>query len=236
MAINEFTRTTARDRRIRRDLLVDIDDGAVLDVIARIGGSKTQIRKAWSVALKKTASKLRMDAMKEVRTFIAPRSPRVFKRRVLVPPLIRGGGDEFDAAKIWFGLNAIKVRDLRGRISGRRSEERHTLRDARGRFAPATRRRRDVRFTPAGAMPAQTFENAYVSGFESENSRGRISRRATIMVRQSGGRRRVREAEVDIYDVMANRIEDFVFPQAEALIMKNFEHELRFRVLKGMQC
>ncbi len=45
----------------------------------------------------------------------------------------------------------------------------------------------------------------------------------------------VREAEIDIYEAMLNRIEDFVFPDAEVLILKNFEHELKFRVFKGLE-
>lgn len=80
-------------------------------------------------------------------------------RRVLRDFVIRRNGDEFDEAKVWFGLNAIKVRDLRGRISGGRRGERHQLRDVRGRFAPASRSRkaREIRFKPAGeAIPVTT--------------------------------------------------------------------------------
>lgn len=76
----------------------------------------------------------------------------MIKKRVLHNFIIRRNGDEFDEAKVWFGLNAIKVRDLRGRISGGRRGERHQLRDERGRFAPASSRRkaREISFKPAG--------------------------------------------------------------------------------------
>lgn len=178
--------------------------------------------------------------MAEFKKQVAPRSQKMIKKRVLHNFVIRRNGDEFDEAKVWFGLNAIKVRDLRGRISGGRRGERHQLRDERGRFAPASHRRkaREIRFKPSGeSLPVTTWstDDAFINQFETENRNGRISKRKTILVRQASGRRRVREAEIDIYEAMLNRIEDFVFPDAEALILKNFEHELKFRVFKGLE-
>ncbi|EIG6055479.1 hypothetical protein Q2901_004949, partial [Escherichia coli] len=78
-------------------------------------------------------------------------------------------------------------------------------------------------------------DDAFINQFEAENRNGRISKRKTILIRQTSGRRRVREAEIDIYEAMLNHIEDFVFPDAEVLILKNFEHELKFRVFKGLE-
>ncbi|MWR25440.1 hypothetical protein, partial [Escherichia coli] len=207
MAVREHERSSARQRRLARNLVVDIDEDEVLSIIAKLGGSKSQIRKAWGVALKRASSALRMKAMAEFKKQVAPRSQKMIGRRVLQAFVIRRNGDEFDEAKVWFGLNAIKVRDLRGRISGGRRGERHQLRDARGRFAPATRRiqAREIRFKPAGeAIPVTTWsgDEAFINEFESENRRGRISRRKTVLVRQASGRRRVREAEIDIYEAM----------------------------------
>ncbi len=240
MAVREHERSSARQRRLSRNLIVDIDEDEVLKIIAKLGGSKSQIRKAWGVALKRASSALRMKAMAEFKNQVAPRSQKMIKKRVLHDFVIRRNGDEFDEAKVWFGLNAIKVRDLRGRISGGARGERHQLRDARGRFIAATERRRvrDIRFRPHGeALSVTTWstDDAFIKQFEAENRNGRISKRKTILVRQVSGRRRVRAAEIDIYEAMLNRIEDFVFPDAEALILKNFEHELKFRVFKGME-
>lgn len=159
MAVREHERSSARQRRLARNLVVDIDEDEVLKIIAKLGGSKSQIRKAWGVALKRAASALRMKAMAEFKKQVAPRSQKMIKNRVLNAFIIRRNGDEFDEAKVWFGLNAIKVRDLRGRITGGRRGERHQLRDERGRFAPATRRRqaREIRFKPAGeSLPVTT--------------------------------------------------------------------------------
>ncbi|HIA3528851.1 TPA: hypothetical protein ACWP58_004522 [Escherichia coli] len=240
MAVREHERSSARQRRLARNLVVDIDEDEVLKIIAKLGGSKSQIRKAWGVALKRAASALRMKAMAEFKKQVAPRSQKMLEKRVLHNFIIRRNGDEFDEAKVWFGLNAIKVRDLRGRISGGRRGERHQLRDERGRFAPASSRRkaREISFKPAGeSLPvtAWSTDDAFINQFEAENRNGRISKRKTILIRQASGRRRVREAEIDIYEAMLNRIEDFVFPDAEALILKNFEHELKFRVFKGLE-
>ncbi|KAE9673347.1 hypothetical protein GP721_25000, partial [Enterobacteriaceae bacterium TzEc077] len=181
MTVREHERSTVRQRRLARNLVVDIDEDDVLKIIAKLGGSKSQIRKAWGVALKRAASALRMKAMAEFKKQVAPRSQKMIKKRVLNAFIIRRNGDEFDEVKVWFGLNAIKVRDLRGRISGGRRGERHQLRDERGRFAPASRRRKapEIRFKPAGeAIPVTTWsgDEAFVNEFESENRRGRISR------------------------------------------------------------
>lgn len=240
MAVREHERNSARQRRLARNLIVDIDEDEVLKIIARLGGSKTQIRKAWGVALKRASSSLRMKAMAEFKKQVAPRSQKMIKKRVLHDFVIRRNGDEFDEAKVWFGLNAIKVRDLRGRISGGIRGERHQLRDERGRFIPATERRRarDIRFRPRGeslSVTTWSTDDAFINQYENESRSGRVSQRRTVMIRKSSERRRAREAEIDIYEAMLNRIEDFVFPDAEAVILKNFEHELKFRVFKGLE-
>ncbi len=49
--------------------------------------------------------------MAEFKKQVAPRSQKMIKKRVLHNFIIRRNGDEFDEAKVWFGLNAIKVRD-----------------------------------------------------------------------------------------------------------------------------
>ncbi|MFL9144742.1 hypothetical protein AB9F00_12640, partial [Escherichia coli] len=188
MAVREHERSSARQRRLARNRVVDIDEDEVLKIIAKLGGSKSQIRKAWGVALKRAASALRMKAMAEFKKQVAPRSQKMIKKRVLHNFIIRRNGDEFDEAKVWFGLNAIKVRDLRGRISGGRRGERHQLRDERGRFAPASSRRkaRKIRFKPAGeSLPVTTWstDDAFINQFEAENRNGRISKRKTILIR-----------------------------------------------------
>ncbi|MDM4999615.1 hypothetical protein QT352_06975 [Escherichia coli] len=100
------------------------------------------------------------------------------------------------------------------------------------------RKAREIRFKPAGeslSVSTWSTDDAFINQFEAENRNGRISKRKTILIRQTSGRRRVREAEIDIYEAMLNHIEDFVFPDAEVLILKNFEHELKFRVFKGLE-
>lgn len=46
MAVREHERSSARQRRLARNLVVDIDEDEVLKIIAKLGGSKSQIRKA----------------------------------------------------------------------------------------------------------------------------------------------------------------------------------------------
>ncbi|MCZ5622334.1 hypothetical protein O5552_21400 [Escherichia coli] len=164
----------------------------------------------------------------------------MIKKRVLHNFIIRRNGDEFDEAKVWFGLNAIKVRDLRGRISGGRRGERHQLRDERGvlhQLPAAGRLGRSVLNLPGN--PCLSPPGQRMMPLSTSSKRKIVTdvyqKRKTILIRQASGRRRVREAEIDIYEAMLNRIEDFVFPDAEALILKNFEHELKFRVFKGLE-
>ncbi len=68
MAVREHERSSARQRRLARNLVVDIDEDEVLKIIAKLGGSKSQIRKAWGVALKRAASALQMKAMAEFKS------------------------------------------------------------------------------------------------------------------------------------------------------------------------
>lgn len=215
----------ARDNRIRRNVLLDFSTSEISRVIDELGASDTQIRKSWSRAIKRTSVTLRRLAMSEVKTAIAPRKPSLLKRRCL-PPFITKGGVGLDEIKIWFGLNQVKIRDLKGKIKGR-SRKHHALRDEKtGRFVPATRRRKampDPEFIPAGDVASMSYPDSFI---------WKVRGKRTILQKLEG--RRVKEAEIGIYDALANRIEDNVFPEAERLVMKNFMHELRFRVKSGM--
>lgn len=217
----------ARESRTRRNVLVDFDTSELTGLMEELNATKLQIKKSWTSALKRTSTTLRRLAMNEIKAAIAPRSPATLKRRCL-PPFYTKSEFGLDEMRIWFGLNQVKIRDLKGKIRGR-ARPRHDLRDAdTGRFVTATRRRRaapDPVFEPAGDVASQSYPDSFV---------GRVKGRRTILTKQEGSRR-VREAEIGIYDALANRIEDEVLVQAEELVMKNFIRELRFRVGSGLE-
>ncbi|HGL6841573.1 TPA: hypothetical protein ACKFTL_004226 [Citrobacter koseri] len=211
----------ARGSRLRRDLPVDIDVDAIWGIAESIGATQKQFRAAYSRALKRTAATLRKKAMADLKDGLAPRSINLVRRRLLSFRLDRGS--RLDNFRLWFGLNAIKVKDLKGRIFGR-IRPHHTRRDKNtGRFIKARRQADNAGFTPKGRLlSARTFENGEVARSRRENRR-------TVVIRDPQTRR-THEAEIDIYEPMLNYIEDNAFAEAMEIFMHHFETDLRGRV------
>jgi hypothetical protein len=133
-------------------------------------------------------------------------------------------GSLLDEAKIWFGLNDIKVKDLKGRIRGRMRPH-HNVRDSTtGRYIKARRRKAsEAGFDPKGSMLAsQTFENGEVSRSKRENRR-------TIVIRDPDTRR-TKEAEIAIYEPMLDYVEDHAFADVMAIFMHHFQSDLKGRI------
>jgi hypothetical protein len=211
----------ARESRLRRDLPVDIDVDAIWRIADQIGATQKQFRAAYSRALRRTAATLRKKAMADLKDGLAPRSLNMVRRRLLSFRLDRGS--QLDNFRLWFGLNAIKVKDLKGRISGR-VRPRHSRRDkSTGRYIKARRQADDAGFAPKGnLLAARTFTNGEVA-------RSRRDNRRTVVIRDPDTRR-TREAEVDIYEPMLNYIEDNAFAEAMDIFMHHFESDIRGRV------
>lgn len=211
----------ARESRLRRDLPVDIDINAIWRIAENIGATQKQFRAAYSRALRRTAATLRKKAMADLKDGLAPRSMNLVRRRLLSFRLDRGS--QLDNFRLWFGLNAIKVKDLKGRISGR-VRPHHNRRDkSTGRYIKARRQTQDAGFAPKGNLLAsQTFTNGEVA-------RSRRDNRRTVVIRDPDTRR-TREAEVDIYEPMLNYVEDNAFAEAMDIFMHHFESDIRGRV------
>lgn len=211
----------ARESRLRRNLPVDVDMAALKGIADHIGATKKQFRAAYSRALRRTAATLRKKALADLKSGLAPRSLNQVRRRLLAFRLKRGR--EPDSFRLWFGLNAIKVKDLKGRIAGR-LRPRHKRRDAAtGRFIKARRQAKAVGFQPKGSL---LKEVVFTNG---EVARSRRDGRRTIVIRDPDTRR-TREAETDIYEPMLNYIEDNAFAEALEIFMHHFETDLRGRV------
>lgn len=162
----------ARESRLRRDLPVDIDVDAIWRIAEHIGATHKQFRAAYSRALKRTAATLRKKAMADLKDGLAPRSLDLVRRRLLSFRLDRASQSQLDNFRLWFGLNAIKVKDLKGRINGR-VRPHHTRRDkSTGRYIKARRQAENARFTPKGSLLSpRTFENGEVARSRRENRR-----------------------------------------------------------------
>ncbi|AMQ58854.1 hypothetical protein RSM41_002924 [Klebsiella aerogenes] len=211
----------ARETRLRRDLPVDIDVDAIWRIAEKVGATQKQFRAAYSRALRRTAATLRKKAMADLKTGLAPRSLNLVRRRLLSFHLDRGS--QLDNFRLWFGLNAIKVKDLKGRINGR-VRPHHSRRDkSTGRFIKARRQAENAGFTPKGSLLSpRTFENGEVARSHRENRR-------TVVIRDPDTRR-THEAEIDIYEPMLNYIEDNAFAEAMEIFMHHFESDIRGRV------
>ena len=212
----------ARERRLQRDMLVDIDTKALLNIALAVGANHKQYRSAYSRALKRTAVTLRKQAMANIKTGLAPRSLTMVRKRLLSFRYSRGA--MLDEAKLWFGLNAIKVKDLKGRIRGR-IRPHHSLRDPNtGRYSPARRTSTtDVGFEPKGSL----LES--VSFINGEVARARHNNRRTVVIRDPQSRR-TKEAEVDIYAPMLDYIEDNAFAGVIEVFMHHFQSDIKGRV------
>ncbi|MEL5384160.1 hypothetical protein [Serratia ureilytica] len=211
----------ARTTRLRRDLPIDIDTMVLRDIALAVGATHKQYMTAYSRALKRTAATMRKRAMADIKDGLAPRSMAMVRKRLLSFRVSRGS--LLDEGRLWFGLNAIKVKDLKGRINGRMRPH-HTRRDPKtGRYAPSRRRENSVGFEPRGnLLSAKTFENGEVGRSKREGRR-------TVLIRDPATRR-TREAEVDIYAPMLDYIEDNAFADVVEIFLHHFETDIRGRV------
>lgn len=211
----------ARATRIRRDLPVDIDIDAIWKIASHIGATQKQFRAAYSRALQRTAATLRKRTMAGMKEGIAPRSLTMARKRLLSFRV--GRGSELDEFRLWFGLNAIKVKDLKGKVIGRVLPH-HNRRDKKtGRYIASRRKRKAAGFAPNGALlKTQTWPDGEVA-------RTRKEGRRTVVIRDPKTHR-TREAEVDIYEPMLNFIEDNAFAEAMEIFMHHFNSDIRGRV------
>ncbi|EHI0033395.1 TPA: hypothetical protein ODM50_005113, partial [Escherichia coli] len=162
---------------------------------------------------------------------LAPRKMDTLDRRLFSTRITRGNA--MDEARLWFGLNAIKIKDLRGRIRGQRVR-RHDLRDpVTGRFIKENRVRRrrrkasDPVFEPNGSfLSPAAYENGLVIRSRKEN------RRTIIIKNPETGR--VREAEAGIYASTMDYVEDVAFAECLEIFMKEFESDIRRRAKYGI--
>ncbi|HHB1424460.1 TPA: hypothetical protein ACOQZT_000404 [Serratia odorifera] len=210
----------ARASRLQRNLPIDIDTDILREIAIAARANHTQYMRAYSRALNRTAATMRKRAMADIKSGLAPRSLAMVRKRLLSFRLSRGA--TLDEGKLWFGLNAIKVKDLKGRIRGR-IRPHHDRRDSKtGRYTASRRKRTDVGFEPNGSMlQAKNFTNGEVA-------RNRQGRR-TLVIRDPTTRR-TREAEIDIYEPMMNYIEDNAFSDVAAIFFHHFETDLKGRV------
>lgn len=211
----------------RNEMPFDIDIGELNTLGQALGGTKEQIQKAYKRALGRAMQAARRNTAKMMREQIGVRDRKQAEGRV--KDYIRG-----DGAKLWIGLNRFRVSELQGRIYGNVGAH-HDLRDPKtGRYTEAENDDHNVRFRPRGAALKQAnagginFKNAFIGDARYGKQKGR----QTIFVRP--GRGQSREAEVDVYSVLIDKIESEVFEGLSAKFLHEFEVDLRGRVAAGI--
>ncbi|MCW5003532.1 phasin family protein [Enterobacter roggenkampii] len=206
-----------RTKRAGGSSLFQFDMDELQGIARQAGATKKQMEMAYSRALSRTAVTLKKEAMKLVREGLSLKSHDQLRKRLLS---LRNStkGTAVDEFKLWFGLNRIKVKDLRGRIRGE-TLPRHSVRGPDGRFVTAPVRQ-PASFIPKGRM---LREQSWPEGRVVLDRKGQ----KTIRVDR-------RDVEIDVYDALNTQIEDDIFPRAVEIFLNHFRTDLRGRVAAGI--
>lgn len=213
----------ARGNAFRTNSVIDVDVDELVKLASGFDLPRRTIYKAWGVALQKAAVTLRRRALNEFKAVAAPRGMKMVSRRIMPPFTFRQSGFGLEEIKLWFGLNRVKIKDLKGEISGTEAPH-HTRRDPKtGRFIAAETAAEggELTFKSAGELGSVSYKNAW-----------RSKDRKNIYTRDANGR--IITVDVPVYDKMLTHIEDNIIPDAEGLVLKYFTHELQFRLSSGM--
>jgi hypothetical protein len=95
-------------------LSIDMDAEGIAAIARELGATESQVGKAASRALKRTAGTIRKRALKELRTELGLRNAKRLRERLKLSRIRanrRGAGSEI---KVWFGANDIKVSAFKG--------------------------------------------------------------------------------------------------------------------------
>lgn len=195
---------------------------------ADLSATHDQMRLAYSRALRRTKQTITKDTVRLMRERTGFSDAARVRKRVLAFDTHRDKARELSGLKLFFGLNAVRLSDLKGRVSGRGGKH-HDYRDPQtGRFATRPRRRKGSipQFRPKGnAMPP-------VMSFGDDSHIGKTRRgRRSIFLRGRGARR---EAEADIYAPMIDAIEDEVLADLPAIFMHHYREDLTRRAKHGI--
>ncbi|EAR1298773.1 hypothetical protein NM540_002222 [Salmonella enterica] len=209
---------------VRKGQLLSIDTQALNSLRDLLGATQEQLEMAYSRALRRTGQTLRKRVMGVVRTELAPKSQEAVRRRLVFFRVMRRGRG-MEGGKMWFGLNAFKVKDLKGKIKGE-VLPRHSLRSpVTGRFVVGnTGGSAPPVFIPSGGgLSRKVWPGGFIMEDREEKKR--------IYVRNG---RRAREATINVYGGLVPFIEEDIFPLAIEIFMKHLESELRGRVKMGI--
>lgn len=212
---------------MRNAQMFDIDVSAMVDLKEALGATHNQLVGAYNRALKRTAKHLhRTSVMMMVEQLAVKKKTRVQKR---IKPFIKERNSQKEgkslsnltlgSVKLWYGLNAFRVHELRGQMKSPRKTKQQ--RDpATGQFMPAKKGARGASFIPKGkGLSPESFKDSFVATRYGDRS---------IWIRKDGGG--IEEARIEIAEPMEDAIDDYIFDNIGPIFWKYFEQDLRGRV------
>lgn len=216
----------SRAARTRSGLGFELDWDELHRVMSALKGTQQQAEMAYRRAMKRTQQTLDARVKRLMMAGLRLKDRNLLARRIRQFRLSTKGS-YLPGFKIWFGLNRIKAKDLRGRVRYS-PRPHHTQRDpATGRYVKvAGEVAIPPSFTPLGPM-LKSRDWVYPGGFVRKGLDGELR----IFVPENG---RLADAEVDVYDAMMVAIEDDVFGDAVDIFMHHFRTDLRGRVKAGI--
>lgn len=200
-----------------------LDAGELKALAERVGATPSQMSGAYNKALRGTLAKYRREALALMMAQTGGKDKKALQRRVKV----FGQRLALTAAapgqgKLWFGLNALPVSAVKGRMEAPPQPIRR--RDARGRFIRMTGAR-GITFTPESPQLATlSFPNSFI---------GIVRGRESIW--QRNGRGFVHEATVPIYGPVRRAVSDDLYREMNAELLRRFEQDMRGRIAGGIK-
>ena len=190
----------------KRDFLnFDIDPQEIKAIQKILGANEEQVRKAHNRALSRTAVTMKSLGTKLVRDEMKVKSLKALRQRFQTFRVSSKNKKQLDELRLWFGLNDVRLSDLKGRIARIGSKKKP----------------KGAKFTPAGSGDVTTYDDAFVA---------KVRGRRSIWARKGKRRYPIGEKKVAINDRTQVLIEDEVFSQLPEVYLKHFETDLKGRI------
>lgn len=200
-----------------------LDAGELKALAERVGATPAQMSGAYNKALRGTLAKYRREALTLMMARTGGKDKKALQRRVKVFGQRLGlTAAAPGQGKLWFGLNALPVSAVKGRMEAPPQPTRR--RDARGRFIRITGAR-GVTFAPESPQFAtMSFPDSFI---------GIVRGRESIW--QRNGRGFVHEATVPIYGPVRRAVSDDLYQEMNAELLRRFEQDIKGRIVAGIK-
>ena len=189
-----------------QSLIFDIDADELDSLGASIGATASEIERAYKRALARTRVTMQARSNRLIRDSMDARSIRGVKKRMQAhqKPGLSSTGAGFGELKLWYGLNAMPLNRLKGRVS-----------------------RLGNKRSPKGAI----FRSKKLGDHEFEDGFiARMNGQRSIYMRDGPERFPASQAKIDIADNLHVDIEDNVFDQLPEVFRNHFQVDLKGRV------